>query len=300
MEIRNLKTFLHAASLQNVTKAAAELGYSQSAVSVQIRQLEQELGVPLFDRIGKNVYLTSFGRELVPYARKAVAAVSEVENFGKSAADLSGTIRIGVTDSLFELLMEQLLLSYHSRFPHVRVELLVDTTVNLTQLLQQGSIDAMCVIDDPLPPTQWHIWRQTETPIVLAASPEHPLSGKGSVSVQELSDAELILMENGAPYNRHFEHFLAQHHVECEPFLRLPSASSARTLLLKGSFMSLLPWYTVRDDVGHGRLKLLSIPELGITQSVQIVLHRSKVVTPQIEGFMSELSLALDELLSSK
>ena len=92
MEIRNLNTFLHAASLQNITRAAAELGYSQSAVSVQIRQLEQELGMPLFDRIGKNVYLTDFGRSLVPYARSAVAAVAAVENFGKSDAVLGGAI----------------------------------------------------------------------------------------------------------------------------------------------------------------------------------------------------------------
>ena len=159
MEIRNLNTFLHAASLQNITRAAAELGYSQSAVSVQIRQLEQELGMPLFDRIGKNVYLTDFGRSLVPYARSAVAAVAAVENFGKSDAVLGGAIRVGITDSLFELLMKPLLPAYHARFPKVRVELLVDTTVNLTQLLQQGSIDAMCVIDDPLPPAQWHIRR---------------------------------------------------------------------------------------------------------------------------------------------
>jgi len=182
MEIRNLNTFLHAASLQNITRAAAELGYSQSAVSVQIRQLEQELGMPLFDRIGKNVYLTDFGRSLVPYARSAVAAVAAVENFGKSDAVLGGAIRVGITDSLFELLMKPLLPAYHARFPKVRVELLVDTTVNLTQLLQQGSIDAMCVIDDPLPPAQWHIRQQTEVPIVLAASPSHPLVRRSEVA----------------------------------------------------------------------------------------------------------------------
>ena len=65
MEIRNLKTFLQVAALQNITKASVELGYSQSAVSVQIRQLEQELDLPLFDRIGKNVFLTSYGKALL-------------------------------------------------------------------------------------------------------------------------------------------------------------------------------------------------------------------------------------------
>ena len=298
MEIRNLNTFLHAASLQNITKAAAELGYSQSAVSVQIRQLEQELGMPLFDRIGKNIYLTDFGRSLVPYARNAVAAVAAVENFGKSDASLGGTIRIGITDSLFELLMKPLLPAYHARFPKVRVELLVDTTVNLTQLLQQGSIDTMCVIDDPLPTAQWHIWQQTEVPIVLAASPSHPLASRKRVTLRELSGSELIMMEKDAPYNRRFETIMAQQQVECEPFLRLPSASAARDLLLGGAYLSLLPWYTVRADVETGHLKLLSVPAWDLNQSVQMVLHRSKVVTPQIEGFLSELGRVLTDALT--
>ena len=298
MELRQLATFIRVAQFKSFSRAAESLGYSQSAVTVQIRQLEQELGMPLFDRIGKNVYLTDFGRSLVPYARSAVAAVAAVENFGKSDAVLGGAIRIGITDSLFELLMKPLLPAYHARFPKVRVELLVDTTVNLTQFLQQGSIDAMCVIDDPLPSAQWHIWQQTEVPVVLAASPAHPLADRKRVTLRELSGSELIMMEKDAPYNRRFESLLAQHQVECEPFLRLPSASAARDLLLGGAYLSLLPWYTVRADVEAGRLKLLSVPAWELTQSVQMVLHRSKVVTPQIEGFLLELSRALSDALT--
>ena len=174
----------------------------------------------------------------------------------------------------------------------------MDTTVNLTQLLQQGSIDAMCIIDDPLPAAQWHIWQQTEVPIVLAASPTHPLAGRKRVTMRELSGSELIMMEKNAPYNRRFESLLAQQQVECEPFLRLPSASAARELLLDGAYLSLLPWYTVRADVEAGRLRRLPVPEWDLTQSVQMVLHRSKVVTPQIEGFLSELSRVLADALT--
>ena len=78
----------------------------------------------------------------------------------------------------------------------------------------------------------------------------------------------------------------------------VPSASAARDLLLGGSYLSLLPWYTVRADVEAGRLKLLSVTGWDITQSVQMVLHRSKVLTPQIEGFLSELSRALADALT--
>ena len=105
-------------------------------------------------------------------------------------------------------------------------------------------------------------------------------------------------MEQDAPYNRRFEGLLAQHSVSCEPFLRLPSASAARELLLGGAYLSLLPWYTVCADVETGRLRCLSVPKWELTQAVQMVLHRSKVVTPQIEGFLQELSRALHAVLA--
>ena len=78
MELRNIKSFIKVAEFENFSKAAEVLGYAQSTITLQIQQLEQELGVNLFDRIGKNVYLTDFGRSLVPYARSAVAAVAAV------------------------------------------------------------------------------------------------------------------------------------------------------------------------------------------------------------------------------
>jgi len=124
------------------------------------------------------------------------------------------------------------------------------------------------------------------------------LAGRGEVTLEALAGSELILMEKNVPYNRKFESLLAQHNVACEPFLRLPSASAARELLLDGPFVSLLPWYTVRADVEAGRLCLLHIPAWELTQSVQMVLHRSKVITPQIEGFLTELSGALDAVLA--
>lgn len=117
MEIRNLITFLRVAELQNFTRAAQELGYSQSNVSAQIKQLEQELDRRLFDRIGKNVFLTSYGEAMIPYAKQVVSTVLQMETFMKSEAALEGTVRVGITDSLSELRLDDALLSFHRRFP---------------------------------------------------------------------------------------------------------------------------------------------------------------------------------------
>lgn len=122
MELRNLNTFLRVAALQNFTRASQELGYSQSNVSAQIKQPEQELSHPLFDRIGRNVFLTSYGEGLLPYARQAVSTILQMENFMKSEAAPVGTLRIGITDSLSELQLNDALLRFHRRFPMMKPE----------------------------------------------------------------------------------------------------------------------------------------------------------------------------------
>ena len=120
MELRNLITFTHVAELGSFTRAAELLGYSQSNVSMQIQQLESDVGVKLFDRIGRGVVLTQYGEELLPYARQIVAAAGQMENFLRSEAEMGGTIRVGMVESLLGECFEPLLLNYTKRFPNVK------------------------------------------------------------------------------------------------------------------------------------------------------------------------------------
>lgn len=300
MELRNLMTFLRVAALQNFTRAADELGYSQSNVSAQIKQLEQELGCLLFDRIGKSVYLTSYGEALVPYARRVASSMMELESFMRSEESLDGTIRVGMTDSLFELLLEDAMLNYHRRFPRVRLELLLDSTTSLEDALRHGRLDTACLIGDPLPQTEWNIWDSVEIPIVLVANSSHPLASRRSITLADIAGQELILMEESAPYSRRLESALSARRLECRPFLRLQSANAARKLVEREPFVSLLPLYSVQAAVRDGSIVCLDVPEWRSTQHVQMVLHRSKVVTPQIQGFLEELCFVLGDALAER
>ena len=289
MEIRNLNTFLRVAALNSFTRASQELGYSQSNVSAQIKQLEQEIGAPLFDRIGKKIFLTAYGESLLPYARQIVSTATRLENFLKAEGDLGGVIRIGVVDSLFGPLLEDVFLRYHARFPRVQLELTVDATAVLKDRLRQGLLDAACLIDDPLPPAEWAVWDRAEVPIVVAANPGHPLSRRKKAALKELSGQEMVLMEDSAPYSIHFQSMLANHQIEPNVFLKLQSADMALHLVEKGPFLSVLPLYTVFSSWQEGKVCVLRMSEWNLSQSIQIVLHRSKVTTPQIDGFLKEL-----------
>lgn len=297
MEIRNLKTFLKVAALQNFTQASRELGYSQSNVSAQIQQLEREIGVPLFNRIGRNVSLTQYGEELIPYAHKVVSLSMHMENFLKSDEELGGTIRIGIVESLFESFMEDTLIKYHQRFPRVKVEITVDATATLKDYLQQGILDAACLIDDPLPLTEWNCWYTVNVPVVIVANPSHPFSSSHRIELEELNGQEFILMEESAPYSVHFLSIITDHQVELKPFLKLQSTNMARRLVERELFLSLLPLYTVQLAVEQGHIRILQIPELKQMQAVQIVIHNNKVITPQVLGFMEEFREVLQRTI---
>ena len=300
MEIRNLNTFLRVAALQNFTRAAKELGYSQSNVSAQIQQLEQEVGGPLFNRAGRHVTLTQFGEQLLPYARQLSSIAIKMENMLKSEEILGGTVRMGMTDSLSELLSEDAFLAYHRRFPRVRLEIALDTTSMLLDRLQSGQLDAACIISHPLSHSEWTVWDEIEVPIVVVANAEHPIAQKASVTLEEITEQELVLMETLAPYSLEFEQVLARHHLECAPVFRLESADTACRIVEHGDFLSVLPLYTVKAAADAGRLTVLNVPEWAHQQSIQLVLHRSKVVTPQIDGLLEELAAALDAALADR
>lgn len=277
--------------------AARELGYAQSNVSAQIAQLEQELGVPLFNRIGRRVSLTQFGEELLPYAQELCSVAVRIENLHKSEEFLGGTVRIGMTDSISELFLEDSFLAYHRRFPLVHLEIVLDTTVRLLDRLRNGELDAACVITDPLPATEWTVRNEYRVPIVAAANPSLAISKKKSVSLKELADQNLVLMERDAPYSIQFEQELLQHHLTYKPVFRLQSAQTALRVVIRDAFVTILPQYSVTNALEKGLVTILNIPDWQCLQFIQTIYCQSKVLTPQVSGFLEELEKALNSIL---
>ena len=123
MELRNINTFLHIAELHSFSSAARELGYSQSAVSAQISQLETELGTPLFDRVGKTVRLTDAGQTFQSYARTLLITAQQAKAALLPARAVSGTLRVALADSVCSTFLPDLLQQFHALCPQVELVL---------------------------------------------------------------------------------------------------------------------------------------------------------------------------------
>ena len=285
MEIRNLKTFLRVAALRNFTAAAKELGYSQANVSAQIKQLEEEVGAPLFDRIGRGVAPTQYAEALLPHARAIINSAAQMENLFKPDEEITGTIRIGMIESLFHSIGKSWILAFHKAFPKVLVEMTVDAGVTLKDYLTQGTLDAACtIIDDPLTDEAWQVLYSADSRVVAVANPGHPLAKKKKILPADLAGQEIILMENNVPYNIRMREDLYRMGVELDPFLILQSSEMARQLTVAGPYLSVLPFYAVRESLEAGELAELPLPWLNLSQTVQFVLHRNKALLPHLAG----------------
>ncbi|MEA5083626.1 MAG: LysR family transcriptional regulator [Lachnospiraceae bacterium] len=293
-----MSTFLQVALLQNFTQAGRILGYSQSSISAQIQQLEEDVGVQLFDRIGRGVVLTQYGQELLPYAEKIVSFAAYMESFMRQENEIKGTLRLGMVESLAGMCLEPILLQYNQRFPNVKINLLVDATSTLVELLKKNQIDVACMIDDPPPKAKWQCCYEKQVKIVIVASKSHRLASKQSIGLEELCREKFILMEDEAPYSRCFYNFLDTQGIEIKPFLTLQSPRMAMRFILCNNCVSLLPYYTVKEKFESGKLVFLDVPECEQYQTVQIILHKNKFITSHINGFLDEAKSVFDSMLT--
>ena len=141
MDIRNLITFIHVAERNSFTKAAKELGYSQSTVSFQIRQLEAELNVPLFDRIHHTIALTKRGREVLKYAHQVSKLTRELEEEMQKEDKVRGHFRLAVPDSLCESLLREGFLDFRNRYPGITLQIIATGTEEMFRLLNHNEAD---------------------------------------------------------------------------------------------------------------------------------------------------------------
>lgn len=290
MEIRNLTTFLKVTELKSFSKAAEALDYSQSAVTVQIQQLERELGVQLFDRIGKNVSITQYGKDFVSYARDVVSAVARASAFATANDDLTGTVRVGTLDSLMTASFAEIVPAFRRRFPRVLSNIHGDNVARLKELLVKNELDLIYTLDEQLHDPQFVKVYEAEEDIVVVTNARNPLAGRKDVCLADLVGHPFVLMNRNNAYRDQFDLELARHSLVIEPFSELESDVLALRLLSENpEYLSVLPRYTVEKSIHEQELAIIPVRDCEMRQWRQLLYHKNKVLTPQIQGMLDTI-----------
>lgn len=193
MEIRQLNTFRVVAETLNFTQAAEQLHLAQSSVSAQIRALERDLGVMLFDRIGKQVFLTDAGHRLLGYARKIESMTEEIRTEVAGEKNLRGRLTIRMPESLARKYMPEVIDHYHHKYPDVHLNFINCSDSELPRELSSGRIDiALLMTDDTTMKDVSIEYLKTEK-LIMATSPTHELANIPVVSPNDLQGQLLLL-----------------------------------------------------------------------------------------------------------
>ena len=286
MELREIATFLQVAQLNSFSKAAKRLGYSQAAVTIQIKQLEEELKVHLFDRIGKQTTLTHQG---VLFYGHAVSIMKEIEQAKEATAhgdELTGSLCLGTIESICATIFPELLRKYHTLYPKVNVSIITDSPETLLEMMNRNAIDMVYFLDKRRYDNKWIKVLEEPEDIVFVPSSQNPVVGQGPLSLDEIIAQPFILTEKNASYRFILDQYLASEYKRLHPFLETGNTDFILKFLQQNQGISFLPEFTIRQAVKEGRLCILTARDFHIQIWRQIVYHRDKWVTREMAEFL--------------
>ncbi len=262
MNLADLHIFRTVVEAGGVARAAARLHRVPSNVSTRIRQLEQSLGRPLFQRIGRRLELSADGELLLGYAERLLALADEARGVFSGEA-IAGTLRIGALESTTASRLPALLVAFHARHPDVRLELVTGTNDALVRQLEERRIDAAFTAEVPGNEEFVHLPAFDER-LVLATSEDHaPVSGP-----RDVAGDTLLAFPSGCAYRRIFERWLGRRRAPALRILETSSyhamlacvAAGAGIALLPESVLALSPTYTIRRHALPRVLSEISTP----------------------------------------
>lgn len=276
MELRNLISFIHVAELGSFTKAAEHLGYSQSTISFQIKQLEDELGCLLFERINHTVTLTEKGHEMVSYAHRVRELTEDFKEKMTKETECVGHVHIVTPDSVCEDMLYKNYICFHELYPNISVKFTTADTSVMFDMLDHNEADAIITLDS-------HSYRKDyviakEQPLSM-----HFVTGAGSrfakrkaLRMADIASEPFILTEYGQGYRRVLDKELAKKSLEITPVLEIGRTDVITNLLAKSDMISYLPDFVTQELVDAGELCYLDVCDMHIEIWKQLIYHKNK------------------------
>ncbi|HIR96450.1 MAG TPA: LysR family transcriptional regulator [Candidatus Merdisoma faecalis] len=290
MDLKNLLTFLHVAELNSFTRAGQKLGFSQSTVSFQIKQLERELGTQLFERINHTVVLTEKGRDVLKFAHQISKMTQELDKRLQNEEEVSGNVRIAMADSLCDNMLQEGFGEFRDRYPGISLKIITAGTEEMFRLLNQNEADAVLTLDNHIFHAEYVIAREERAGVHFVADSENPLCEREELFPEDLAGQPFLLTEKGMSYRRLMDEKFAELSMEILPVLEIGSAGLICSLVEQGAGISFLPDYVTEEKVRAGRLRYLPVKNFEIEIWKQLLYHRDKWVTPQLESALAYLS----------
>lgn len=276
MDVRGLEVFLSVARHLNYTRAGEEVNLSQPSVSVRIRQLENELGVKLFEQLGKKVALTEAGLLLIPHARRVISAIEDAKQSIDELQGLErGLLRIGASTTPGMYLIPMTIARFKERYPNIEIHLGIRDTRQIETAVASNEFDFGFVgghlAGDEVAVVPW-----LTDQLVLVVAPNHQLARKKSANADELKKARFIFRESGSATRAAINTHLKNADLEVEPIMEMENPESVKKAVQSGLGIAFISKFAVETELKAGSLVAVRVPGLDIRRELKIVYRKDK------------------------
>jgi DNA-binding transcriptional LysR family regulator len=286
LEVRLLKTFLAVAAGCSFRKAAESLHLAPSTVTAQIKALEDELGAPVFDRVGRTVLMTELGQRLLHHARRMVDLEAETRGLlSRSGSDV-GELSVRISESLGIHCLPALLPRFRTAFPEVRLTLSTVSRRDLAHDLRHGATDLALLVGEPFVSSSLLVEVLGREKLVVIAPPGSRFAGRESISPSDLAGCALFLTRYVWSARRLIEEALLEARVGLGGLVECSSVEIVKRCVMAGLGVSVVPAFSVRGEAGRGELVLLDWAGEPLSAKVVMARHEDRWLSPAAAAFM--------------
>lgn len=303
MDFKKLRTFRIAAQLQNFSDASSHLGYVQSAVTSQIKSLEEELETPLFKRNGRGVSLTEAGNKLLEYCDKLFSLRDEATLAVKGQTQSQQLIRIAGYETILTYRLPHIIHDFNQQFPQVQLQIQPVGVKQLRQLLLTDQTDIAFIFDELVAGQNQTIAGLQQTKlgseeIVVIAAPKHPLAQEQTLRINDLTGHTLLLTEQGCYYRNHFEKALIQAGAFTGTLLEFTSIEAIKACVKTGTGIAAISKVSVQPLLDTGKLVELNIADLSLSVDLLLV-SKQKQHSAAVQAFIEQAQQLIKKPVTS-
>jgi DNA-binding transcriptional LysR family regulator len=296
LTIRQLEVLAAVGREGSVTAAAEALHLTQPAVSMQLRQLEGQLELTLFETVGRRLQITEPGKELVRLAVELLARLDDLEQTARSLRGVGhGRVRLGVV-STAKYFAPRLLAQFVKLHPGLEFRLTVHNRAEIIEQLQSYAID-LGIMGQPPEGMQLEGTPFAPNPLVAVAAPSHPLSLRRGLHPEDLANQPFIVRESGSGTRSAMDRYLGDHDVKIRQVMEADSNETIKQAVMAGIGLGFLSLHTVRPELAAGRLAALDVFGLPLRRQWYVVHSSQRRLTPAADEFRQYLLREADALM---
>jgi len=296
LTIRQLEVLAAVGRTGSVTAAAEALHLTQPAVSMQLRQFEEQLDLTLFETVGRRLQITEPGKELVQLAVELLARLDDLEQTARSLRGIGhGRIRLGVV-STAKYFAPRLLAQFVKMHSGLEFKLTIHNRAEIIEQLQSYAID-LGIMGQPPEGLHFEGTAFAPNPLVAIAAPSHPLSLRRGLHPPDLAGQPFIVREPGSGTRSAMDRYFAEHDVKVRQVMEADSNETIKQAVMAGIGLGFLSLHTVRPELAAGRVAVLDVFGLPLRRQWYVVHSRQRRLTPAADEFLQYLLREADGLM---